>query len=347
MKSFQLTGLREMTLCDTPDPKIRHPTDVVIRLDAVGVCGSDVHYYSTGRIGCQVVEYPFTIGHECAGTVLEIGSEVTRVRAGDRVAIEPAVNCGVCDQCRTGRENTCRALKFLGCPGQTEGCLSEYLVMPQQNCFRIDDDLSMAAATISEPLAIGIYAVQQAGSLAGARIGILGLGPIGRTVLLPAMHKSNNCRATYGTDKIDERCAAARRAGATWVGNPLQQDTTTAILEREPLGLDVVFECCGQQEALDEAVLLLRPGGKLMVIGIPEVERIQFDPDIVRRKEIAIVHVRRQRGCVQAALDLIGQCPAHIEELITHRFPFCDSGAAFDLVANYRDGVVKAMIEFE
>ena len=108
-----------------------------------------------------------------------------------------------------------------------------------------------------------------------------------------------------------------------------------------------MFECCGQQEALDEAVLLLRPGGKLMVIGIPEVERIQFDPDIVRCKEITIVHVRRQRGCVQAALDLIGQCPANVDELITHRFPFCDSRAAFDLVANYRDGVVKAMIEFE
>ncbi|MHB8969586.1 MAG: alcohol dehydrogenase catalytic domain-containing protein [Pirellulaceae bacterium] len=135
MKAFQLIGRREMVQLDAPDPKIEQPTDVLIKLGALGVCGSDIHYYSTGRIGCQVVEYPFTIGHECAGTVLEVGGEVTQVRVGDRVAIEPALTCGQCDQCRTGRENTCRAIKFLGCPGQAEGSLSEYLVMPQQNCF--------------------------------------------------------------------------------------------------------------------------------------------------------------------------------------------------------------------
>ena len=135
---------------------------MLIRIEAVGVCGSDVHYYTTGRIGCQVVEYPFTIGHECAGTVVAVGNEVTRVRVGDRVAVEPAVTCGMCDQCRAGRENTCRHITFLGLSGQAAGCLSEYLVMPQQNCFPIPADLAWGEATISEPLAIGVYAVAQA-----------------------------------------------------------------------------------------------------------------------------------------------------------------------------------------
>lgn len=345
MKAFKLTSLRQMALVDTPDPTLRSPTDVLVKLGAVGVCGSDIHYYTTGRIGSQVVEYPFTVGHECAGTVVEVGSEVRHLRPGDRVAIEPAMTCGQCDQCRAGRENTCRHNRFLGCPGQAEGSLSEYIVMPEECCFPIADDLAMGAATISEPLAIGVYAVRQSGLRAGDKVGILGLGPIGRTVLLPAL--AAECQAAYCTDKIAPRCRAAKQAGATWVGNPDESDVVTQVLQQEPLGLDIVYECCGQQEALDQAVELLRPGGTLMMIGIPEVERVSFAPDKMRRKELTLINVRRQRGCVQAALDLIDHYRAEVEALITHRFSFAETDAAFDLVANYRDGVVKAMIEFD
>ena len=132
-------------------------------------------------------------------------------------------------------------------------------------------------------------------------------------MLLPALHAG--CAATYCTDKIDARCAAASSAGATWVGNPLRQDIVAEILQREPQGLDIVFECCGQQEALDQAVELLRPGGKLMIIGIPEAERISFDPDYTRRKELCIVNVRRQRGCVHRALELIGLYPDAVSQI--------------------------------
>ncbi len=345
MKAFKLTRLREMALVDAPDPEIRQPTDVLIKMGAVGVCGSDIHYYTTGRIGQQVVEFPFTVGHECAGTVLEIGSGVTHVQPGDRVAIEPAVTCGRCDQCLAGRENTCRHNRFLGCPGQAEGSLSQYLVMPEENCFQIENRLSLAEATVSEPLAIAIYAVRQAAVAKGARIGILGLGPIGRTVQLAAIDAG--CGPVYATDNIGERCAAAYNAGITWVGNPRSEDVVAAILEREPLGLDVVFECCGQQAALDQAVDLLRPGGTLTIVGIPEVDVFHFEPEKIRRKELTIVNIRRQRGCVAAALDLINRRQAAVQEMITHRFPFSETNTAFDLVADYRDGVVKAMIEFD
>ena len=345
MKSFQLTSLRQMKLCEVPDPEIQSPKDVLIKLGAVGVCGSDIHYYVTGRIGSQVVEYPFTVGHECAGTVIEIGTEVDRVRVGDRVAIEPAMPCGNCDQCRLGRENTCCNNRFLGCPGQAEGSLSELLVMPEENCFLINDDLGMGEATVSEPLAIGIYAVQQSGLQQGHRLGILGMGPIGRTVMLPAL--AAGCDEIYCTDKIDERCRSAEEAGAKWVGNPTRQDIVTDILDQSPMGLDIVYECCGEQEALDHAIDILRPGGKLMIVGIPEVDSVSFRPERMRRKELTIINVRRQRDCVQPALDLIDQHRADIDRLITHRFSFSESKTAFDLVADYRDGVVKAMIEFD
>ena len=145
---------------------------------------------------------------------------------------------------------------------------------------------------------------------------------------------------------MDARLDLAKSAGAGYSGNPLHRDVVAEILEQEPLGLDVVFECCGQQEALDQAMELLKPGGTLMVIGIPETERVSFNVDAMRRKEIRIQNVRRQEGCVQEALDLIETGALNVEPLITHNFPFEQTAEAFDLVEARRDGVMKAMIRF-
>jgi L-iditol 2-dehydrogenase len=344
MKKMVLTGIREMELREVPEPEIQAPADVKIRMEAVGVCGSDIHYYVSGNIGTQVVEYPFAVGHECAGTVVEVGASVTRVQPGDRVAIEPAMTCGTCDQCLSGRSNTCRNNRFLGCPGQADGSLCEVLVMPEQNCFPIRATTSFANGTISEPLAIGIYAVKHSIAMKGARVGILGMGPIGFCVMLPALEQGAG--PLYCTDKIGERLELAKQGGATWTGNPDREDVVAAILDQEPLGLDVVFECCGHQEAIDQGVRILRPGGRLMLIGIPSVERVSFQIEILRRKEIHLVNVRRQEGCVQDALDLIEDHRINVDQMVTHRFPFERTKEAFDLVAGYRDGVLKAMIDF-
>jgi L-iditol 2-dehydrogenase len=126
-----------MEMRNIPDPEIKNPNDVLIRMKIVGVCGSDVHYYTQGKIGSQVVEYPFTVGHEGAGIVEAVGSAVTKVKPGDRIAVEPAMSCWECDQCKAGRPHTCRKLHFLGCPKQADGCLSEYIVMPEECCLKI------------------------------------------------------------------------------------------------------------------------------------------------------------------------------------------------------------------
>lgn len=344
MKSFKLSALHALELIEVPDPSLQRDADVLVKMGAVGVCGSDLHYYITGRIGDQVVEYPFAVGHECAGTVVEIGSQVTKVAVGDRVAIEPALSCGTCDQCRAGRENTCRHILFLGCPGQVEGALAELLVMPETNVFRVSEDLDFGMATFSEPLAIGVYTVRQSALERGHTIGILGMGPIGHSVMLPAVDAG--CRAIYCTDKVDYRCQAALEAGATWAGNPNRADVVSEILAREPAGLDIVYECCGQQEAIDQAIQLLKPGGLLMIVGIPGCDVVSFAPHVMRRKELTIVNVRRQRGCVPAALELIAKHPAKVENLLTHRFAFADTAAAFDMVEHKRDSVIKAIVEF-
>lgn len=345
MKAMMLTGIRQMEMREVPTPAIVQDKDVLIRMVRVGVCGSDVHYYSEGKIGSQVVEYPFAVGHEGAGIVEQVGSAVTRVKVGGRIAIEPAMPCWQCDQCRLGRPHTCRNLRFLGCPKQAEGCLSEYLVMPEESCFPIPDHMSLDQAAVSEPLAIGVYAVKQSVPMQGAAVGILGSGPIGLSVLLPA--RAQGARCVFVTDKIDGRLAVARRAGADWVGNPDTCDVVAGITAAEPAQLDVVFECCGKQEALDQAIDLLKPGGKLMLVGIPPtLDRVSFEIDKLRRKEICIQNVRRQNHCVQPTLDMIAGGQVNVDIMVTHRFPFAQTKAAFDLVAGYKDGVVKAMIDF-
>jgi len=266
------------------------------------------------------------------------------VRPGDRVAVEPAVTCRGCDQCLAGRGNTCRKIRFLACPGQLDGCLSEYIVMPQENCLPISDDLSFEKASFAEPLSIGIYAVKRAARLKGARIGILGCGPIGLSTLVPAL--SEGAEKTYVTDKLNYRLDAAKTLGASWGGNPERMDIAAEIKGLEPMGLDTVFECCGDQQAIDQAVDLLKPGGQLVIVGIPEVERISFDIDRLRVKELTVINIRRQEGCMETALRMLEQNSFDVSSLITHVFSFERSKEAFDLVSGYNDGVIKAVIDF-
>lgn len=342
MKSMVLTGLNRIEIADKPIPELKNPDDVLIRIKSVGVCGSDIHYYSTGNIGSQVVQFPFTLGHEGAGVIEKAGNAVKTLKPGDRVAIDPAMPCFHCDQCKTGRYHTCRNLKFLGCPGQSEGCLSEFIVMPSSSCFPIPENMTLDQAALSEPLAIGLYAVRSAGSLAGKSVAILGTGPIGISVMLSAI--AHGVEKVYMTDKIDERLALASEMGAQWTGNAEQSDIVREILREEPQQIDFVFECCGQQEAADQAIQLLKPGGRLMIIGIPSFRRWNFDVDNLRRKEISIQNVRRQNGVVEETIEMISDGRLNADRMQTHNYSLDDTGIAFELVAGYRDGVMKAMI---
>jgi L-iditol 2-dehydrogenase len=344
MKAMKLTGIRQMEMTEIPEPAISGPKDVKIKMSVVGVCGSDIHYYTNGRIGSQVVKYPFAVGHEGAGIVVENGAEVSRVKKGDKIAVEPAMPCRKCDQCLAGRYHTCRNLKYLGCPGQAEGCLTEYLVMPEESCFPLQGHLNTDHGSISEPLSIGVYSVKKAGNVKNTFVGILGFGPIGMSVMLAA--KAEGAGSFLVTDKINERLSIAEKEGAEFIKNPLTTDVVDFAKSELPLGLDMVFECCGQQEAVDQAVEILKPGGKLIVVGIPEFDRWSLSADNTRRKEITVQFIRRQVDCVQLSLDMMESGKINTGRMITHRFPFSRTKEAFDLVAGYSDGVMKAMIDF-
>lgn len=344
MKKAVLTAINKIKLIEVPKPSILNGNDVLVKMSVVGICGSDIHYYSTGKIGSQVVDYPFCLGHEGAGVVDEVGDLVSTVKKGDRIAVEPAKACGECDQCLAGRPHTCRNGKFLGCPGQIEGNLAEYIIIAEDQCLKLDDGLLMEHGATSEPLSIGLYATQQAGLIEHETIGIIGFGPIGVSVF--QMAKAQNISKIYISEKIAERGLIAKKLGAKWVGNPTIQDIEKEITAIEPLLLDVVFECCGQQDAVDTAIEILKPGGKLVIVGIPEFDRWSFSADKLRRKEITVINIRRQNNCTHKTLNLMQQGEIDGSAMITHRFPFDKIEKAFELVKNYRDGVMKAMVEF-
>ena len=345
MKAASLTGIRKFETRQAPEPEIIRPTDVLIRIKMVGICGSDLHYYTTGRIGSQIIQFPFIVGHEAAGVVEQVGPEVTRVKPGQRIAIDPAVYCGHCDQCRAGRQHTCRELLFLGCPGQLAGALCEVLALPETCCFPINDRTTFEQAVLSEPLAIAVYGVERAGLPARATVAVLGAGPIGMSVF--HVLRAKGAGEVFITDKIPERLKFAQTLKPAYCGNPDRADVVREISTAEPLLMDAVFECSGDRLAYDHAVRLLKPGGTLALVGIPEFDAVAFPIHELRRREITIINVRRQAHCTQKAIELLEEKTINLDAMVTHHFPLEETGRAFDLVAGYRDGVMKAMISVD
>jgi L-iditol 2-dehydrogenase len=342
MKAMVLTGIKKIEIVEQPVPALRHPTDVLLRIIRAGICGSDLHYYTQGRIGDQIVNYPFCIGHECSAVVVEVGKEAERFKPGDLVVVDPSVSCGTCDQCRLGHFHTCRTVRFLGCPGQLQGCLCDLMVMPEGRCYSANG-LTADQAALVEPLTIGHYAVQLADDLKGRKVAILGSGPIGLSVLLSA--QVAGAFAIYMTDRMDYRFETARRQGATWTGNPDRTDIVRDIIQQEPLELDVVFECCGQQTALDQAMKLCKPMGRLVIVGIPETHQSSFPIHDARRKGLTFINVRRQNECIDPVIELIRTGRLKPDFMITHRFSLDKAAKAFELLADYSDGIVKAIVD--
>jgi len=342
MKTAILTAPGRIEIRESGVPEIRNQDDVLLRTALVSICGSDVHYFSEPRVGDLDLRYPVRLGHECAAVVEAVGPGVSRVKPGDRVSVEPAVSCGRCDQCLAGRPHTCRDLRFLGSPGQLDGSLAEFIVMPERNCHALPEGMDLAGGVLAEPLSIGLWAVDLAGGIKGRTAAVLGAGPIGLSVCLCL--QVEDARGVFVTEKVVARLEAARTAGADWIGNPLETDVVAGILAREPLGLDLVFECCGQQEAIDQAVSLLKPGATLVMVGIPLEERISFDIGRLRRKELRVQNVRRQNHCLDRALDLMASRAIEAGFMATHTFPFGRVQEAFETVFDRRDGVIKAMI---
>jgi len=341
MKVAALRGIRKIEIEQRPVPE-PEPGEALVRVTCVGVCGSDVHYYVDGRIGDALVKYPLVIGHELAGVVEALGEGVDYPPVGARVAVEPSINCGCCECCLTGRPNQCPHVRFYGTP-PVEGAFAEYVCHPARLLYPVPDQVTDEDAAMLEPLGVGVHAVRRTGVDLGDDVAVFGAGPIGLVCLQCA--RAAGASRVFTTDLLPYRLDLAERLGADAVSSPEGNDIVEWLMDlTDGRGVDCAIECAGQQSTVDECVRSVRVGGNVSIVGIPAVDRIAYDVHVARRKELDIRNVRRSRFAVEPGLGLVAAGQADVRSLVTHRFPLEEVGRALELVHEYADGVVKAVI---
>lgn len=338
MKAAALVARQRIRVIETRAPR-PGPGEVLVRLRAVGVCRSDLHYYEHGRIGNQVIRrWPQVLGHEPAGEVAGWGRGVRGFRRGDRVAVEPAIPCGRCRECRAGRGNICANVRFLGMPG-LPGAFAECVTMPAANLVKVGPRTRFADAAALEPMAIGLHAV---GLVRGPlrRALVIGAGPVGLCVL--AALRLRAARVTV-CDYVPARLRVARRMGAAATIRISPRRSMPAQARRlrcEP----AVFEAGGTAEAMELAVRAAAPGGTVAFIGIPDGDTVPYPAHVTRRKELTIVNVRRSNGELAEAARLLRAGRLNLGPMLTHEGGLDAAGRLFELVRRRAEGVVKATV---
>ncbi len=343
MKAAVLHGVEDLRLEQRPIPRLERPEDVLIRIRAVGVCGSDIHYYRQGRIGDFVVEAPMILGHEAAGEVVEIGPEVANVKPGDRVAIEPGVPCRKCEACRTGRYNLCPDVVFMATP-PVDGAFCEYVVMPWDYVFPLPEHLTFAEGAMMEPLSVGFHAARRGGVTVGDVVAVLGAGPIGICAL-------QACRA-FGattviiTDPVPQRLDFARKMGATHTINAGSEDVAARVADiTGGRGVDCVVECAGAPNTLALGLSLPRRGGSVVVVGLPAMDSLALPVGYVTRMELDVKGVFRYANCYPRALAAVAAGEVDVQSLVTHRYPLDQALDALLFADEHKSECMKVLVE--
>lgn len=341
MLSSFLYGVRDLRFerCPTPQPG---PGEVLLRIKSVGICGSDIHYYIDGRIGNQIITDPMTLGHEFSAQIVELGDGVQGLEPGQLVAVEPAITCGECEYCIQGHPNFCLNLLFSGSPA-LHGGFAEYLVMPAKNCFPLPSEINADDGAMLEPLGIAIHAVNLAHLKPGDTVAVLGAGPIG--LLTAAVAKTAGASAIYMTEPLPYRREFALNYIAEQVFDPFNEDIQDEFDRlTKGRGVDVVFEAAGARDTPQDAANLVRRGGKVIMIGIPADDSYAFKASTVRQKGLTIKLVRRMKHTYPRAIELVKTGQIDVRSLVTHTLPLNELAQGMDLVADYQDEVIKAVI---
>lgn len=341
-KAFYMTGLRklEMREISAPVPK---DDQVLIKLEYVGICGSDVHYLEHGRIGDFVVEGDFILGHECSGVVVETGKNVRQLKVGDKVALEPGIPCGQCEFCKSGKYNLCPDVEFLATPPY-HGCLMNYIAFPENMAFKLPDNVTTKEGALVEPLSVGLHAAAQGNVRLGDKVVILGAGTIGLVTLLA-------CKAYGATDVtvidiIEKRLEVAKNLGATRVINAKNENAVETIMAlTNGAGVDKVIETAGSEHTIKQCPYLVKRGGTIVLVGLAPKDIIDFNFMQIMVKEADIKTVFRYRNLYPSAIGAIADGKIDVKGIVTHEFDFEDSDKAFDFVIENKNDVVKAVIK--
>lgn len=343
-KAIFMSGTNEMVWKDVPVPALRD-NDVLIKVEVVGICGSDVHYYTHGRIGDFIVNGDFILGHECAGEVIEVGSGVKTLKVGDRVALEPGKTCGKCEPCKTGRYNLCAEVEFFATPPY-HGTLTNYVAHPEDMCFKLPENVSNVEGALVEPLAVGLHATSLGEVKLGDTVVIYGSGCIGLVTLLSA--KARGAAKIIVIDVLENRLKTALKLGATHVINPMETDGIKAIMEiTEGKGAEVVIETAGAVVTLKQTVDALKIGGTIVLVGMTPKDEVEFNFMKLMGKEGVIKPIFRYRNLYPLAINAIASGTINVKDIVSHEFDFNESKEAFDFVVNNAKDVVKAVINIK
>jgi len=338
-----LTAIEKIEFRDVEVPSVKE-NEVLVKMEAVGVCGSDVHYYSHGRIGDFVVEFPFILGHECAGTIVETGSGVTDLKVGDRVALEPGVPCGHCEFCMTGRYNLCPDVKFFATPPY-HGCLMNYVSHPAQFAFKLPDNVSSVEGALVEPLAIGINAALTGGVKLGDTVVIFGAGCIGLVSLLAS--KAYGATRVIVADVIDKRLSVAEKMGAITLNSKNCNVVEEIMRLTEGKGAQVVIDCAGVNATLCQSVEIAKAGGTIVWVGLASdtVNGLKINP--ISTKELTIKSIFRYKNLYPTAIAAIADGKIDISGIISDRYKFEDTPRAFAETLKNAQNIVKSVIVFD
>jgi L-iditol 2-dehydrogenase len=345
--AVRLYGPRDLRVEEIPHPGPPGPGQALLRITSVGICGSDLHSYQDGRIGDSVVTEPLILGHEFAAVVEAVGPDAydgnfQPLQPGTRVAVDPAQPCGHCEMCEKGHPNLCLNLHFCG-NAPDDGSLRQLMLMPAHTCFPVPDSIDNDAAALLEPLGVAIHAVDLAKIRVTDSVAIIGAGPIGLSIL--QMAKLSGADPIFISDKYDWRLKLAEEYGAIPI-NFDEVDPVAVVREQTGgRGVDVAIEAAWADHSIQQAAEMARLGGRLVLVGIPGPDTLQMKHSTARRKGLTIRMARRMKHVYPRSIQLAESGAVDLNGMVSHRFPLEETSAAYEMNVDYKDGVVKAVVE--
>ncbi|WP_320128521.1 NAD(P)-dependent alcohol dehydrogenase [uncultured Sphaerochaeta sp.] len=342
MKAAVMLGIGKMGYVEKIIP-VPNDDEVLVRLEYVGICGSDMHYYESGAIGSYVVEPPFILGHEPGGTVVTVGKKVKHLHVGDRVALEPGKTCGHCEYCKEGKYNLCADVEFFATP-PIDGVFQEYVAHDAALCFKLPENVSTLEGALIEPLAVGFHAANQGGAHVGQTAVVFGSGCIGLVSMMAL--KAEGVSKVFVVDVMEKRLQKAMELGATAVINGAACDVVTEIMKlTDNRGVDLAIETAGNETTTNQAIHAVRKGSNIVLVGYGKTGKINVEMSLALDKEVTFKTVFRYRHIYPMAIDAVASGKINLKGIVTNIFGFDDIQNAMDMSVSDKMNIVKSVVK--
>lgn len=335
-----MTAPKEIIFREIDIPEVGDD-EVLIKIKKIGICGSDIHVYHGTH---PFTSYPVTQGHEVSGEVVEVGKNVSKVKAGDRVTIEPQVRCGKCYPCRHGKYNLCEELKVMGF--QTTGTASEYFKAPELNVTKLPDDMDYSKGAMIEPLAVAVHAISRAGDIRGKRVSVIGAGPIGNLVAQSA--KAMGAERVMLSDVSDYRLSLGKKVGIDAVYNTRESDYNADLIDCfGPDKADIIYDCAGNDITMNSAIRSARKGSTIILVAV-YAGMANVDLAVLNDHELDLNTTMMYRHeDYEKAIELVNEKKIDLESLMSNTFPFMEYQKAYEYIDQNREKAMKVLIDLE